>query len=109
MLEPPVQREVWVDGEDEPHTVLCYTIRESSRALGRDSLTVKRWIEEGMLPESILVDTSRGYKQYSVGELEVIARILVEHSRSFRYYARSHIETRERLLEAVEAYRDEFI
>lgn len=96
-------------GEEEPYTVRCYTVPEAAKALGKDTLTFKRWIKEGMIPEPVLTDTSRGYAQYSVGELNVVADVLVQHATEYRYYAKSHDDTRLRLLEELEAYRDEFI
>lgn len=100
-----VEREVTAEGMEYPHVVEAFTLPEAARALGRTELTLRRWLEEDMLPAPLLHDTSRHYRQYSVGELEVIARELKEHEREFTYYARTHHACRERIMQHVFAYR----
>lgn len=86
-------------------TVECFSVPEAARALGKTELTMKKWIDEGMLPTPVLHDTARRYRQYSVGELRVIARVLAAHGEDFSYYAKNHIGTRERMAAEVARYR----
>lgn len=92
-----------------PQTVESFTVPEAAAALGRTELTLKRWIEDDLIPQPILRDTSRNYRQYSVGELTVIARELQEHEREFRYYATAHTATRELIAQHVFAYRQQHV
>ena len=104
-----VMREVVSDDMEYPHVVEAFTLPEAARALGRTELTLKRWIEEDLIPEPILRDTSRNYRQYSVGELQVLARELREHEREFSYYAMSHTARRERIMQHIFAYRQQHV
>lgn len=90
---------------EHPATVVCYTVPEAARAMGRTEITFKRWIEDDMIPAPVLRDTTRGYRQYSAGELTTIARILAEHEREFTYYMFTHTQTRERIMQAIHGYR----
>jgi hypothetical protein len=88
-----------------PATVECFSLPEAAKALGKAELTLKRWVEDDLVPEPVLKDTTRGYRQYSVGELRVIAQVLVEHEQNYSYYAATHTITKERLYQAVFGYR----
>lgn len=92
-----------------PQVVEAFTLPEAARALGRTELTLKRWIAEDLIPAPILRDTTRHYFQYSVGELDVIARELQEHEREFTYYAVAHTATRERIAQHMFAFRQQHI
>lgn len=105
MLYPGQQREVIADGMEYPAVVEAYSIPEAAKALGRTELTFKRWIEDDLIPEPILKDTTRNYRQYSAGELSAIARVLVEHEAEYSYYAVTHTYTRERIMQAVHGFR----
>ena len=94
---------------DFPASVECFTLPEAAKALGRSELTLKKWINDDLLPEPVLRDTVRGYRHYSVGELRVISSILAEHERSNAYYTVSSRETQIRLMQAVHAYRMQYI
>lgn len=98
-------RELFMEGMDHPATVVCYTLPEAARALGRSELTLKRWIEDDLIPEPVLRDTTRAYRHYSSGELQAIARVLAQHEREFTYYASTHTVTRERMMQTLHAYR----
>lgn len=98
-------REVFVDGMDDPATVEAFTLPEAARALGRSELTLKRWIEDDLVPEPILRDTVRGYRLYSVGELRVIAQVLLDHEREYAYYRTEHELTKHRLMQQMQGYR----
>lgn len=94
-----------VESRDRPVVVEVYTIPEAAKALGRTELTFKRWIAEDLIPEPILIDSVRGYRHYSVGELRVVAGILARHEREFSYYTRKHSHTRNTIMQRLQAYR----
>lgn len=89
-----------------PHTTECFTLPEAARALGRTEITLKKWIEDDLIPEPILRDTTRGYRQYSVGELTIVARVLALHEQEFSYYAYNHTQTREQIMQQLFGYRE---
>lgn len=105
LLEQGTMREVFVEGMDHPVNVESYTVPEAARALGRSMLAFKRWINEGLVPPPVLQDTTRGYKQYSRGELEVIRREIARHEQEFSYYGLKHEQTIHRVWQAMQAYR----
>lgn len=90
---------------DHPESVSTYTVPEAARALGRSSLTFKRWIADDLIPEPVLLDTVRHYRHYSAGELNIIARELAEHEKEFSYYTAKHNETKERIMQSMDGYR----
>ncbi len=98
-------KEVYVDGLDQLYMVECFTIRAAATALGRTELCVKRWIRDGLIPSPILRDTLRHYKNYSVGELTVIAREIAEHEREFEYFTIKHVFTIEAIWNGIMSYR----
>lgn len=109
LLAEGAVREVEVEGMDYPTSVECFTLPEAAKALGRTELTLKKWIATDMIPAPVLRDTSRGYRHYSVGELRIMARVLAEHERDNAYYTTGSIYTKERLMQAVHAYRMQYI
>lgn len=102
---PGVDREVITGEMDHPVVANTYTVPEAARALGKSELTFKRWLSEDLVPEPVLVDTVRGYRHYSAGELAVMATVLAIHEREFSYYTTKHEETRHRLMQNVQGYR----
>ena len=105
LLTQGTLREVTAEDMEYPATVEAYTVPEAAKALGRTELTLKRWIEEDLIPAPILRDTTKGYRQYSVGELRVIARVLQVHEQEFSYYATTHTQTREQIMQQMHGYR----
>jgi hypothetical protein len=92
-----------------PHVVEAFTLPEAARALGRTELSIKRWIRDDLIPAPVLRDTSRGYSQYSAGELSVLADELREHEREFTYYSFAHTATRESVHQHIFAYRQHHV
>jgi hypothetical protein len=90
---------------DHPALVETYTVPEAAKALGVSELTLKRWIEDDLVPEPILKDTTRSYRHYSIGELRVIARVLRAHQREFSYYTAKHEQTRHQMMQQMQGYR----
>lgn len=83
-----------------------YSIPEAADALGKALLTLKRWIQQGIIPEPVATDTVKGHKHYTKGELQSIARILIEHENEYTYLKQTHTDTVDRLHEVVSAYRE---
>lgn len=90
---------------EAPVGIEVFTVPEAARALGRAELTFKRWITDELIPAPLLVDTVRGYRHYSAGELRVIARILAQHEAEFMYYSIKHEQTRHLMHQAMQGYR----
>lgn len=105
LLHAGVLREVTADDMEYPVTVEAFSLPEAAKALGRTELTLKRWIEDDLVPAPILRETVRGYRQYSVGELNVLARELQEHEIDYSYYAIAHTARRERIQQHFFAHR----
>lgn len=99
-------REVTNEDMEYPATVEVYTIPEAARALGRTELTLRRWIADDLVPEPILTDTSYRYRQYSAGELRIIAAQVAIHERSFSYYGVAHTNVREQIMQQVFGFRE---
>lgn len=106
---PGVDREVIAGDMDHPMVANTYTIPEAARALGKSELTFKRWLADDLVPEPVLVDTVRGYRHYSAGELSVIATVLARHEREFSYYTTKHEETRHAIMQNIQGYRSSSI
>lgn len=94
---------------DAPVLVESFTITQAAEALCKSESTLRRWIQEGVFPEPVLEDSSRHYYVYSIGELQVIARILHNHEKSGSYLTRSDSVTINELLQAVQGYRSRYV
>lgn len=105
LLAEGERREVTTDEMEHPVVVEAFTIPEAAAALGRSELCLKRWIADGVIPPPILRDTVRSYRQYSVGELRVIAEALRLHEREFKYLSTSHTFTITRIWQSMQGYR----
>lgn len=102
-------REVITGEMDHPVSIESFTVPEAAEALGRSVATLRRWIEADKVPEPYLHDLARGYAIYSVGELQVMARVIGQHEREFNYFVSEHNSIVETLHQAVSAYRSEYI
>lgn len=95
---------------DHPVAVESFTVPEAAEALGRSLSTIRRWIDDDRIPAPYLQENTRNHRVYSVGELEVVARVLSQHERDFVYLAGSDgkyaVET---LRQAMHAYRAQYI
>ena len=109
LLVPGVRREVTSEGVDHPETVVCYRLSEAAKALGRSTLTLKRWIQDKLVPEPIIRDTTYNYKQYSEGELQLIAKHLAEHEKVYDYLHYTHSTTIHKMWQSIEAYRKSYL
>jgi hypothetical protein len=70
---------------------------------------MRRWIEADKVPAPYLTETVKGYRVYTVGELETIVRHIARHEEAFVYLATQHTQVVEHLHQAVHAYRAQFI
>lgn len=105
LLAPGQQREVVAGEMDHPAVVESYTLSEAAQALGRSELTLKKWINDDLVPEPVLRETIHGYRVYSVGELTIMARVLAEHERDYSYYTQQHDVTRNTMQQLLHGYR----
>lgn len=94
---------------DHPVAVESYTIPEAAVALGRSVATIRRWVEADKIPEPYLRDVATNHRVYSVGELQVMARVIAQHEREFSYLVSGSTHTAQTLHQAVHAYRSEYI
>ncbi len=94
---------------DHPVAVESFTIPQAAIALGRSESTMRRWLSSDRMPSPILEDVVRHHKVYSVGELDVIARVIAQHEQEFVYLVSENTHIVERLHQAVYAYRQQFI
>lgn len=88
---------------------MVYSVPEAAAALGRTELTFKSWIAKAVIPPPILRETTRGYPQYSVGELQAIAAEVAAHERDFVYLSKKHANTVSRIWRAVQRHRAQSI
>jgi len=102
-------REVIDDEMEVPTVVEAFTIPEAAKALGRSDQCRNKWIKDDLVPGPVLRDTTYNYRQYSVGELSVIARILLEHEQELTYYSNKHVQTIHKMHQAVQGYRAQYI
>ena len=83
-------------------TLDCYTLSEAAMALGKNHLTLKRWINNEFIPEPVYVDATHNYPQYSYQEVDAMGRELRKHERLYNYLHKKHEDTINALWEAVE-------
>ncbi len=103
---PGTSREVFAEGMDHPVTAMCYSLPEAAEALGRTVITFKRWIVDGIIPPPLLAETTHNYRQYSQGELRVIADAIARHEREFSYIHRTyHTVTINDIWQRIQGYR----
>lgn len=102
-------REVIQGDMDHPVSVESFTIPEAAEALGRSVSTIRRWLEADRLPAPHLEDIANHYRVYSVGELEVIARLIASHEREFVYLVSENTHIVESLHQAIHAYRAQYV
>lgn len=110
VLKDGVEREVFVDGDtEEPVVVESYTLRETAAALDKSLLTIRSWMNNGIIPPCVLADTTCGYRHYSRGELEILAELVAEHECNYAYLRTNHTETIQRISDAFAAHREEYV
>lgn len=90
----PVEVELYSTEDDSAAFVAeAYNIPQAAVALGKNPLTVKRWIKVGMLPAPVYADTSHGYRHYLAEEVEAIAEELHQHHLEYQYFRENHTQT----------------
>lgn len=109
LLAAGESREVICGEMDAPITVETFTIPQAAEALGRSLSTIRRWLDADKMPAPHLQDINRKVMVYSVGELEVMARIISQLEESHIYLATEQTHVVETLHQATHAYRAQFI
>lgn len=82
-----------------------YTLPLLADGLGKSYLSVKAWIDSGVLPPPVWAEYSRGFKVYTTPEVQAIARVLHAHSHEFTYLSRRMSRTVSRIWSAVDRTR----
>ena len=103
-LAEGTKREV-IDTNGDAWVLESYTLREAAEALGRTPLTLRRWIEESLVPEMVLSDSTYGYRQFCRGEMDAMVRVLKSHEKEYSYLRKEHEKTIQRIFDAVNTYR----
>lgn len=94
---------------DHPVVLETFSVTQAAEALGRSVATIRRWVADDKMPAPYLQDVAKGHRVYSVGELQVVARIIGQHEREFAYLTTEHTHIVETLQQAVHAYRSQFL
>lgn len=79
-----------------------------AKLLNTSYQSIWRWVSETkLLPEPILVETSKGRERlvYHVDEVRVMVRAIGEHLNRFKYYRQDHTGTRDRIFSEIETIR----
>ena len=91
----------------EPFSEYSYTINRAAEALGKNSLTFKRWIQEGLVPPPVFRDSSRNYQHYMYWEIDAMVPVIADHYEVYDYFHRKHRDTAQLVWRAVQAARQE--
>lgn len=100
------EKEVYKVGS--PSTVYkleVYTVIGAAKALGKTTLTFKKWIRKGIVPAPLLRCTIFRYKHYTIEEVQSIANILRIHEKEYDYIHHSHDSLVRDIHKAVEIVR----
>lgn len=109
VLRPGVYRELVIEGLEETEVLESYTVKEAAEALGRTYLTVRSWIEKGILPEPFTKEVSRGFKNFTRFELDVVAEILADHETHSQYVSTANVELITDIQNCIRAVREGFL
>ena len=82
-----------------------YNVPEAAITMGKNPLTLKRWIKQGFVPAPVYVDCVRGYPQYLAKEVRAICAELQKHEETYDYLHKQHTDTIERIWRRVENAR----
>ena len=106
-LTEPVLKSLTPMGQEEPFNDYSYTLNQTAAALGKAQLTFKKWVNDKMVPEPIIVDTSHGYQQYLWWEVEAMLEPIADHFDHFDYLHNTHTDTINAIWSAVNEAREE--
>lgn len=81
-----------IDG-GEPFEERSYSLNQTAAALGKSQLAFKRWVKDGIVPETEYVDSSHKYQQYLVWEVEAAIGPIADHFDVFDYLHTTHEDT----------------
>lgn len=108
LLRDGVRREMKVDGIDELMVLEGYTLMESAEALGKAYLTVRGWIQNGIIPEPVCQEAVTGYRQFLRFELEGLAAVLSVHEQTSRYVSSANTQLVDTIHQTIEDLRAAF-
>jgi len=98
-------KEVYAKGMEHPMFAEVFTIPETAKKLGKNVITLKRWIAEKILPPPILECTTYNYKHYSLKEVQIMDEVLKQHAREYEYLHITHDFTINQMWQRIEAHR----
>ena len=104
-----IRREMRVEGIEELMVLEGYTLRETGEALDKALLTIRSWIENGVIPPPFCEEAASGYQQYTRFELDVLAEILAEHETHSQYVSTTNTELIEEFWSCIEMVREGFL
>lgn len=106
LLLSGVEKVVYVFGKpNELYRIEVFSVLRAAKALGKNTLTIKKWIRKNKIPPPVLRCVSLGYKHYSLDELQTIANVLRAHEQEYEYLRDNHVEVMQEIHKAVEIVR----
>jgi hypothetical protein len=107
LRKEPTLREVYRSDKAESEYIMLetYTIPQAAEALGKSQITLKKWIDEALIPPPVLACGTYGYALYSVGELQLIAEFLKSYQQDRVYLSKTEASELESLRQRFEGYR----
>ena len=82
-----------------------YSVNRAAKYFGKSNLTLRKWIDQGIIPTPILIDSSRGFKYYTKDELDIIAKVIEKHTKTYSYILSSHTDVVHEIHNGIEAFR----
>ena len=101
------EREVSIIGRQRSGYFYCttFTIKEAAQAVGKTYLTLKRWVDDGLIPEPILKDSIYEHRHFSISEVKALHECLIEHEKFNTYLNENHEQTLVDITQSFEAIR----
>lgn len=76
-------------------------------ALGKNHLTLKRWVKQELVPPPVHYDCVHDSAIYTEPEVKAICKELRKHERLYEYLTTKHTNTIEAIQRSVESVRDQ--
>ena len=87
-----VAREV-IDSNGDLSVKVCYTMPAAAVAVGKTTMTFKKWIASGWIPDPVYVDSVYQHNQYTMAEIKAIVKVLSKHYETYDYLNSHHVNT----------------